>query len=209
MIGDTGSSLSASALRVPEIAEEERLRAATYSLLGRLLARAPEAPLLEQLAQAEGDLAEEGLEGAWAELSQAARRAELSALDDEYHALFIGVGRGELVPFGSWYITGFLMERPLSELRDELRLLGIERCADVHEPEDHIGALCDVMALLISDPGYQLEAQRGFYTRHLSLWAGDFFKDLERAKCACFYRSVGRLGRAFLILEERCHNELN
>jgi TorA maturation chaperone TorD len=116
--------------------------------------------------------------------------------------LFIGLGRGEVVPYGSWYATGFLMERPLAELRDDLREIGVERQPGVHEPEDHAGALCDTMALLISgDPPAPLEAQQRFYARHLEPWLPRFFADLQRAASARFYRAVGRLGGHFVAVE--------
>ena len=95
------------------------------------------------------------LAASWQMLAVAASRADLEQLREEYDALFIGLGRGEVVPYGSWYLTGFLMEQPLAQLRGDLRELGIERQAGVHEPEDHAAALCDTMALLITgdEPG--------------------------------------------------------
>jgi len=189
------------------VSEEELLRAATYGLLGRLLVRTPDAELLRRLAAVAGEPGDEGLAGAWAALAAAARDAVESELDDEYHQLFIGVGRGELVPFASYYLSGFLMERPLGELRAELRALGIARRPEVHEPEDHISALCEVMALLISEPGYGPEAQRGFHARHFGPWAERFFNDLERASGARFYCPVGWLGRELMQLERQYHGE--
>ena len=45
--------------------------------------------------------------------------------------LFIGVGRGELLPFASVYMTGFLNEKPLATLRNDMVTLGVERSPDV------------------------------------------------------------------------------
>ncbi len=184
---------------------EETWRGGTYALLGRLLAAAPEEGVVDQLVgiQAEG-LEDEGIQGAWVELSRRAEQSEPQPLLDEYDALFVGLGRGELVPYASWYRTGFLMERPLLEVRAALHRLGIARHESVSEPEDHIAVLCETMAVLIGDPDFSLEREREFFADHLSPWAGDFFSDLESAKSARFYRAVGRLGGQFMDLEEQC-----
>ena len=102
----------------------------------------------------------------------------------------------------TWYQTGFLMEKPLGLLRDDLAALGFERDPDVHEPEDHIAALCEVMAMLIQE-GISLERQQQFFSAHIDTWADDFFKDLAEARSAVFYKSVARFGRAFIALDSR------
>jgi len=127
----------------------------------------------------------------------------LPEIDDEYHALFVGLGRGELVPYGSWYLTGFLMEAPLGELRRDLERLGFDRQDGVREPEDHIAALCEVMAMLAGPSAADLDTQRAFFDRHLGAWADRFFGDLATAEAAVFYRAVGRLGQAFVELEKQ------
>lgn len=182
--------------------EADALRERVYALLGNLLAGPPRAELLQRLAGIEGDPAGDDLARAWHELGVAARAAEPEALDDEYHALFIGLGRGELVPYASWYRTGLLMEKPLAELRDDLAQLGIERRSAVSEPEDHAAALCQVMALLCQGGGDPAR-QQAFANRHLAPWIGRFFADLQVAGTAGFYRRVGRLGAAFMTLEKR------
>ncbi|HHB11839.1 MAG TPA: molecular chaperone, partial [Chromatiales bacterium] len=125
------------------------------------------------------------------------------SLDDEYHALFIGVGRGETVPYASWYLTGLLMEKPLALLRRDLARLGIERSPEVCEPEDHAGALCESMALLVDDPDVVADTERGFFETHIDPWLGRFFEDLSRAPSARFYAPVAVLGQRFLALERR------
>lgn len=186
------------------VPDEQLRRAAIYSLLAALLRDAPGEPVLAYAAELEhGDeRAGSELALAFATLALAARHTPPDALRDEYHALFIGLGRGELVPYGSWYQTGFLMERPLGALRADLERLGFERADDVHEPEDHIAALCEVMALLIHD-GVATGQQKPFFDAHLASWAGEFFRDLAAAQTAVFYRSVARLGAAFIRLEQR------
>ncbi|HMB47918.1 MAG TPA: molecular chaperone TorD family protein [Afifellaceae bacterium] len=137
-------------------------------------------------------------------LAEACKTADPDALGEEYEALFIGVGRGELLPYGSYYLTGFLNEKPLARLRKSLRALGVERDPSVKEPEDHIAALMDVMAGLIlgsfSAPA-SLEKQKSFYSEHIESWAPYFFKDLEKAKTGTLYRHVGSVGREFMEIE--------
>jgi TorA maturation chaperone TorD len=184
------------------VAEEELLRARLYSLLSRLLAAAPDARLLAELTGAEGDSSELGR--AFVALARQAAATGAAQVKSEYHDLFIGIGRGELVPYGSYYITGFLHEKPLAELRDALAGLGIARDGSVKEPEDHIGALCEVMAGLIEGAfgaPAPLPVQRQLFERHIAPWAARFFADLEAAETARFYRAVGRIGRLFVGIE--------
>jgi TorA maturation chaperone TorD len=137
-------------------------------------------------------------------LAAAAARSSPESLRDEYLALFIGLGRGEVVPYGSWYLTGFLMEQPLARLRGDLRELGIVRQDDVREPEDHAAALCDAMALMISggEPA-PVALQSRFFAHHMEPWMGRFFRDLQQAPSARFYRAVGQLGEQFMEVETR------
>jgi TorA maturation chaperone TorD len=187
---------------VTALADEDRVRGNVYALLGNLLAAAPDEALLDVLRSISPGPDDEGLLAAsWEMLAVAAQRADPAQLREEYDALFIGLGRGEVVPYGSWYLTGFLMEQPLAQLRGDLRELGIERQSGVHEPEDHAAALCDTMALLITDDTVPLNRQHGFFTRHLEPWMGQFFRDLQKAPSARFYRAVGQLGEQFIGVE--------
>jgi TorA maturation chaperone TorD len=127
---------------------------------------------------------------------------DAAAVAREYFDLFIGVGRGELLPYGSYYLTGFLHERPLARLRADLAGLGIERVEGQCEPEDHAAILCEIMAGLVAgDFAVPVERQRHFFDRHLAPWMGRFFADLEAAKGADFYRPVGAIGRLFIEIE--------
>lgn len=184
----------------PEPDEADAMRAQVYALLGRLLARHPDADLLKSLGLLLGD--DTALGAALTELGAAARLADPAALEREYHHLFIGVARGELVPFASYYITGFLNEKPLARLRQDMQALGIARADDVKEPEDHIASLCEMMAgLIAAEFAVGLERQQRFFDRHLAVWASRFFADLEKAQNASFYKAVGRVGRTFLAVE--------
>jgi TorA maturation chaperone TorD len=175
-------------------------RAQLFALLGRLLSAAPDADLLQRLAVLGGDATPLG--HAIAGVAQAAAAVGSAAIEREVFNLFIGVGRGEFLPFASYYLTGFLHERPLAELRGDLARLGIARAADVAEPEDHIAFLCEALAGLIEGRlGNPAEAGP-FFQRHLRPWAARFFADLEVAQAARFYRAVGALGRVAIEIEE-------
>jgi len=181
---------------------EDALRAQVYRLLSRLLAAPPDRAALDLVSRLEGD--DTPLGRGIAALAARAAEASPKAAADEYGDLFIGVGRGELVPFASYYLTGFLNEKPLARLRGEMARLGIARAADVKEPEDHIAALCEMMAGLIEgsfgDPA-PVSAQRRFFDSHLAVWAPQFFADLESAKAAVLYAPVGTIGQAFMAIE--------
>ena len=182
---------------------DERLRANTYSLLGALLAAPPTESLialLTRITPAEIG-ADSDLTAAWEMLRLAGERASVESLDDEYHALFIGIGRGELLPYGSWYMTGFLMDQPLAVLRRDLAELGFERQDETKEPEDHVAALLETMGLMISDGDISVETQRRFFQSHMGPWMKTFFLDLQKASAARFYRAVGQFGEQFIEFE--------
>jgi TorA maturation chaperone TorD len=187
-----------------DVADEDQLRANCYALLGRLLACAPDAQTLAMVGNLTGDSSDFGR--ALSALSSAARSASQQSLEEEYFNLFIGVGQGELTPYGSYYMTGFLHEKPLAALRADMGRLGIARVEGVSEPEDHIAALCEMMAGLITgafaDPG-DLATQREFFEKHLAPWAPRFFEDLQATRSAAFYMPVGRIGQLFMEVEKQ------
>jgi len=196
-MGDTGLG---GAIRAADGDDIAIPRAREYALLAALLARPPDPALLKRLASIEGDGTPLGL--AHKALAAAAAEQEAAAVAREYFELFIGVGRGELLPYGSYYLTGFLQERPLARLRAELVALGIERVEGRCEPEDHAAILCEIMAGLITGEfAAPVERQHYFFDRHLAPWMPRFFADLEAAKAADFYRPVGAIGRLFIDLE--------
>jgi TorA maturation chaperone TorD len=182
---------------------EDEARSQVYALLGALLAAPPQGSMLRALSEIDAPAADAGqdMAAAWGALKQAAARAEVGALADEYQDLFVGIGRGELVPYGSWYVTGFLMEKPLAELRQDLKRFGFERQEGVGEPEDHVAALCETMGLLAASPEIDVVTQQQFFEKHVAPWMGRFFGDLASAKSARFYRAVGLLGERFLEVE--------
>lgn len=196
------SSAVADPLVGVELSEEDTSRSAVYRLLGRLLIAPPDASARAALAELRGD--ESALGQALNALAAEAARTDQD-LEREYHDLFIGLGRGELMPYGSYYLTGFLNEKPLALLRRDMARLGIARRESVREPEDHVGAVLEMMAGLIDGsfsvaPG-DIAAQQQFFATHVEPVAPRFFADLERAEMARFYRPVARVGRLFLEVE--------
>ncbi len=189
-----------------EIQREQSLRSDCYLFLAGLLSQAPAQTQLEALAElpADSGAATGDIAAAWQGLSRAALDADESAVEEEYFALFVGLGRGELVPFGSWYITGFLQEQPLSDVRDALAELGLTRVEGSTNTEDHVAHLFAVMAAVIADPQhYNSEQQQALFEQHLAPWCGRFFHDLRQAKSAKFYAAVGALGEAFMAFESQ------
>ncbi|GEP05785.1 TorD/DmsD family molecular chaperone [Methylobacterium oxalidis] len=180
--------------------EVDLLRSRQYDLLATLLGRVPCGRVLGQISGLDGDATPLGQ--ALGRLGAAAREAEPAVLERDHFETFIGVGRGRLLPYASYYLTGFLNERPLARVRADFDALGIERSDAVSEPEDHVAILLEVMAALASG---RVEAEPGvearFFAQHLQPWAGRFFADLEREADTDFYRAVGALGQIFLEIE--------
>ena len=187
------------------IGDVDAARAQEYALLATLLSRTPDSDLLARLARLKADASPLG--AVHANLAQAAGAADAARLEREYFNLFVGVGRGEVLPYGSYYLTGFLHERPLARLRGDLADLGIARAEDQCEPEDHIAILCEVMAGLAggrfaaNTDGERRGAEKHFFDRHVAPWARRFFADLERAEAADFYRAVATVGATFIHIE--------
>lgn len=183
--------------------DAEALRANTYSLLACLLRHPPDSKLLAAISNIEcNGQSDNELEQSWLRLKLGAQQVQRDLLDDEFHTLFIGLGHGEVIPYGSWYQTGYLMDKPLARLRHDLDTLGIIRQEQISEPEDHIAAVCECMAILI-DSHADLDTQRDFFHEHLQSWLSHCFHDIEQAPSAQFYRNVGVLGQHFYNLEAR------
>lgn len=182
-----------------EVDEIDAARAQEYALLAALLVRAPNAELLRKLSHLRADASPLGV--AHFALADAASRATEQKIDREFFNLFIGVGRGELMPYGSYYLTGFLHERPLARLRDDLNKLGIERIEGNVEPEDHAATLCEIMAGLVGGRFGHAGSDQEIFEKHMKPWMGRFFSDLENAEAANFYKPVGTIGRLLMDIE--------
>lgn len=188
--------------RQPPVAEDE-LRSQLYRLLAFFLHKPADADGLKMAAEMEGD--ETDLGKAITAFARIASRSSAEAIAQEYQDLFIGVGRGELLPYGSYYLTGFLHEKPLAKLRNDMAELGIERRENVKEPEDHIAAVCEMMSGLIAgdfDRQVDLAEQKAFFDAHVGSWAKHFFTDLEGAKSSVLYGALGSVGRCFMDIEQ-------
>lgn len=180
----------------------DQARSEQYRFVASLLAAAPDARRLAAIAGLSGD--QTPLGQAYTALSAAARTTDAALVEREYFELFVGVGRGELLPYASFYLTGFLNERPLAELRGDLARLGIARAAGRHEPEDHIALLFEVMAdIAAGEIDLDAAGQAGFFARHIAPWAGQFFDDLAIAPSARFYRPLAEIGRLLTDIESR------
>lgn len=179
------------------------LRADVYRLLAVLLRSPPDQDNLNMLAAMRGD--ETPLGRAVGQLANIASLSTPASVDMEYHTLFIGIDGGELKPYGSEYMANFLHESPLERLRSDMSRAGIGMRADIDEQEDHIAALCEMMAGMIlgdfSSP-VSLSEQKIFYKAHIAGWADRFFTDLQIAKHSVFYVGVGGVGRAFIEIED-------
>jgi TorA maturation chaperone TorD len=207
-LGETGQACAATAEEVDagaipaagQVDEMDRARAAEYALLAALLSHSPDADMVEQLARLSGDATLLG--AAHAALSSAAASMNPERIEREYFDLFVGLGRGELFPYASYYLTGYLHGRPLARVRETLKQIGLERTEGQSEPEDHVAVLFEVMAGLASGqivaPG---GTDRTIFENHLKPWVRRFFSDLEHSESAAFYKSVGSLGRVFMEIE--------
>jgi TorA maturation chaperone TorD len=178
----------------------DQARAQEYALLAALLSRSPDAALIGRLAQLRGDATPLGT--AHTALATAAARLDAATVAREFFELFVGLGRGELLPYASYYLTGFLHGRPLASLRQTLQRIGIARADTQTEPEDHVAVLFEVMAGLADGTITAMGGtERDLFERHLAPWIARFFADLERATAADFYARVGALGRIFMAIE--------
>jgi len=135
-------------LPLANLSDEDAARAQCYTLLAHLLHAPPNQALLDLARGLKSDGSELGQ--ALNALATVAQRTTPEQAEREFSALFIGLARGELLPYASYYLTGFLQEKPLADLRGDMAQLGIRRRDDVPEPEDHIAALCEMMAGLIT-----------------------------------------------------------
>ncbi|NOH79736.1 molecular chaperone [Vibrio sp. RE86] len=179
--------------------QQQTIRAEIYLVLSTLFRQTPTQELIAFLSDIDTEPSESAMQQAWNQLKQTALDSDQNALVDEYQELFIGIGRGEVVPFASWHLTGSLMEKPLASIRHDLELLGLERAEQVKEPEDHIAALCEVMSALTNE---EEELQQLFFNKHIGTWYPSFIKQINQAEHANFYLSVAKLADAFMTLEQ-------
>jgi len=194
---------------------EDQARADFYALMARLLLAPPDGGLLAALAQAEPVSAagEFALEDAWLKLTQAASVVDAGAASDEFALLFLSTGNPLLNPFGSFYLTGHLNDVPLVQLRHDLARLRLARAPGAGESEDHLGALCETMRVLVQGaPGIArqpLLAQKQFFEAHIRPWYTACLADIAHAEGANFYRVVAAVADAFLSIEAQAFSVLD
>lgn len=189
---------------------EEQARADMYALLARMLRAAPDASMLAALAGADAIVAGQSghpLDRAWERLVLAAGVMDAQSLADEFNALFISVGTPSLNPYASLYLSGFINEKPLVALRADLARLGLGRAPGQREMEDHLGALCEAMRLMVTGSAatgaapQALARQRQFFDTHIAPWYRRCLHDIRSAPEANFYRLVADFAEAFLDIE--------
>ncbi len=178
--------------------QSQSTRSDIYLLLATLFRQPPSEELLGFLTELEFENNGTPMAAAWSSLISASRETNESKVAEEYQELFIGIGRGEVVPFASWHITGSLMEKPLADIRTDLAQLGLERSENVKEPEDHVAALCEIMSYLCDG---EEAKQKAFFNRHISIWFERLAEQINSAPSAKFYIAVAQLLGAFLSLE--------
>lgn len=187
-------------------AGEELARAELYGLLAQLWLAPPDEALLQQFKVAVTQAPEAGghLEAPWGALVAAMRATTASAAADEFDALFGGVGKPEVFLYGSYYISGFLNEKPLALLRDELARLGLTRDDARGETEDHVAYLFEVMRYLIAGEDIavcNLEQQRRFFRAHLQTWVAQLCDAVQAHPRALAWRAVAEMTRQFMAVE--------
>ncbi|WP_075881017.1 TorD/DmsD family molecular chaperone [Vreelandella massiliensis] len=180
------------------LSEEGALRADIYLLLAALLRQAPNVELLNWLAELDVEQDGTRLADAWQRLADAAATATPEALERAHFNHLVGVIQGDITPYASWYRQGELMDAALVAIRQDLRVLGFERSEHTRDPEDHLAALCEVMAMLMDadEP-----TQATFFVRHVAPWAKDCWGDLARVDTA-FYAALGEVGSTFMESEQ-------
>lgn len=190
------------------LAAEDQARADLYALAARLLLAPPDAALLAGLAAADPILAtgaDHALEDAWEKLVLAASVMDAAAVAEEFDALFVSSGTPALNPYGSLYLSGFMHDTPLAELRADLAVFGIGRARGAGESEDHLGALCETMRVLIAGgPGIRrqpLQVQKTFFEARIGRWYARCLTDMMHAEGANFYRLVAAFACALLTIE--------
>jgi TorA maturation chaperone TorD len=191
------------------VTAEDQVRADFYALLASLFHHAPDDRLLQAIVIAPEPVADGAAEltKAWRALAAASAVVTHEAVEEEYEAVFVGVGRPPVMLYGSYYLAGFMMEKPLAELRNDLARLGFARAPEVREPEDHLAALCDVMRALIlgdlSDAPATIEQQKAFFVRHIKPWVTKCCSAVASFEKSNYYRRVSAFADAFFYIESQ------
>jgi TorA maturation chaperone TorD len=187
------------------LSSEDRARADFYALLARLYADGPDARLLQTIARADTIAGDSPFARAWNRLVAASGAMDAEAAAQEYSDLFIGVGKCEVNLHASHWLTGYMMEKPLVELRRELAALGIARRGDVAMLEDHLSAMCETMRLLIA--GHEdrepvpVATQRAFFERQIACWVFSCCTAMRESPIANYYACVAEFTEQYMALD--------
>ncbi|OGB13207.1 MAG: hypothetical protein A2W72_00715 [Burkholderiales bacterium RIFCSPLOWO2_12_67_14] len=186
--------------------DEETARAEVYGLLAALFYAPPTPELLAQLRVAVTEAPAPGgfLEEPWRQFVGSARELSDQQVADEYDALFGGVGKPEVYLFGSYYLSGFLNEKPLAALRGDLAALGLTRDETMNETEDHFACVCEVMRYLIAGDDVEvanLTQQQKFFSTHVQNWAPALCDAIVAHPRARFYGALAGFAAAFVSVE--------
>ena len=187
--------------------DEETARAELYGLIAELFYAPPTPALLAQLRVAATEAPASGgfLEEPWRALVGTARDMDDASIQREHEALFGGVGKPEVYVYASHYLSGFLNEKPLAQLRTDLAALGLTRdAATMSETEDHVSYLMEVMRFLVAGDDVavsNLTQQAQFFAAHVQTWVLDLCDALQANPRARFYAALSGLTRAFVSVE--------
>lgn len=192
---------------------EELARAELYGLLAQLWLAPPDEALLTQFRVAVTEAPQQGgfLEAPWESLVAAMRATTVAAAADEYDALFQGVGKPEVFLYGSFYLSGYLNEKPLATLRSDLAALGLTREATRLETEDHVAYVFEVMRYLIAGDDLavsNLEQQRRFFRAHVQSWVGKLCETVTAHPRAQVWRGIAAFTEAFVQVETQAFDLL-
>ena len=189
------------------LAPEDQARADLYAVLARLFADAPDAAFLAALGAAErlADSQANPVAAAWNRLLDASGAMHADAAAQEYTDLFVGVGKSDVNLHASHWESGFMMEKPLADLRGELDGLGLARKGAATMLEDHLAALCETMRIMIAGVGDRapssMTEQRNFFQKRLLPWIFDCCAAIEKSSLANYYRRVAEFTTLFMALE--------
>jgi len=192
---------------------DELARAELYGLLASLWLAPPDAALLQQFAVAVTQAPQPGghLEAPWQALVAAMRATTVQAAAAEHEALFHGVGKPEVMAYGSFYLSGYLNEQPLAQLRQDLAALGLARDGERLETEDHIAFVLEVMRYLVAGDDIavcNLEQQRRFFRHHLQPWVDQLCASTAAHPRAQLWRAVAELTAAFVAVDAQAFDLL-
>jgi TorA maturation chaperone TorD len=162
--------------------------------------------LLGQLQVAVTEAPDAGgfLEEPWRDLVASARSLNHDQVVTEYNRLFGGVGKPEVYLYGSHYLSGFLNEKPLVKLRDDLAALGLGKGEGMSDTEDHVAYVFEVMRYLIAGDDVavaNLTHQMAFFSQHLQPWVPQMCQTLRAHPAAVFYAHLAAFTEAFLSVE--------